>query len=142
MGKTGDYLSRDFTWAEFAYSRIAVENGLDNEPPIEVRFAIMHLVQRLLQPLRIAYGGPVAIISGYRSPKVNLLAGGVPTSQHQTGEAADCFVPDTERLLEVLVESGLLFDQAILYTKRRFLHLSLKVRGNNRRQILINRTTR
>ena len=49
-------ISRNFTWEEMTYSRVAVENGLLNEPPFEVKQAVMELVKRLLQPLRVAYG--------------------------------------------------------------------------------------
>lgn len=129
-------ISRDFTWEELTYSRMAVENGLDNYPPIEARVALRELVKRLLQPLRIIYGAPIAITSGYRSPEVNRLVGGVPSSQHVKGEAADCYVPDIYKLLDVLKKSGLPFDQAILYRKKHFLHLSLKANEVNRFQVL------
>lgn len=129
-------ISKDFTWEELTYSRMAVENGLDNFPPIEARVALRELVKRLLQPLRIIYGAPIAITSGYRSPEVNRLVGGVPSSQHVKGEAADCYVPDIYKLLDVLKKSGLPFDQAILYRKKHFLHLSLKANGVNRFQVL------
>lgn len=132
-------ISRDFTWEEMTYSRIAVENGLHNVPPAEARKAMRELVKRLLQPLRIAYAHPIAIISGYRSPEVNRLAGGVPSSQHVKGEAVDCYVPDPEVLLNVLRFCKLPFDQAILYKRKKFLHLSLRAKGPNRHQIIINK---
>lgn len=132
-------ISRDFTWEEMVYSRVAVENGLRNVPPAEAEIAMKHLVKRLLQPLRIAYAGPIAITSGYRSPEVNRLVGGVPSSQHVKGEAADCYVPDPEVLLNVLRFCKLPFDQAILYKRKKFLHLSLKASGKNRYQIIINK---
>lgn len=132
-------ISRDFTWEEMTYSRVAVENGLFNIPPAEVELSMKHLVKRLLQPLRIAYAGPIAITSGYRSPEVNRLVGGVPSSQHVKGEAADCYVPDLEVLLNVLRFCKLPFDQAILYKRKKFLYLSLKVEGRNRYQIIINK---
>ncbi|MCL3851092.1 D-Ala-D-Ala carboxypeptidase family metallohydrolase [Parabacteroides sp. GYB001] len=129
-------ISRDFTWEEMTYSNIAVLNGLRNDPPEEARDAIRELVKCLLQPLRIAYNKPIAITSGYRSLEVNRLAGGVRSSQHVKGEAADCYVPDIYLLLDILKKSGLSFDQAILYRKKHFLHLSYKVNGKQRRQIL------
>ena len=132
-------ISRDFTWEEMTYSRVAVENGLRNVPPAEAEIAMKHLVKRLLQPLRIAYAGPIAITSGYRSPEVNRLVGGVPSSQHVKGEAADCYVPDPEVLLNVLRFCQLPFDQAILYKRKKFLHLSLRASGKNRYQIIINK---
>ena len=132
-------ISRNFTWEEMTYSRVAVENGLLNEPPFEVKQAMMELVKRLLQPLRLVYGKPIAITSGYRSPEVNRLVGGVPSSQHVKGEAADCYVPDPEVLLNVLRFCKLPFDQAILYKRKKFLHLSLRAKGENRYQIIINK---
>ena len=135
----GERISRDFTWEEMTYSRVAVENGLLNEPPFEVRLVMMELVKRLLQPLRGTYGKPIAITSGYRSPEVNRLVGGVPSSQHVKGEAADCYVPDPKVLLDVLLFSKLPFDQAILYKQKKFLHLSLRVNGENRYQVIINK---
>ena len=50
--KMKERISRNFTWEEMTYSRVAVENGLLNEPSFEVKQAIMELVKRLLQPLR------------------------------------------------------------------------------------------
>lgn len=129
-------ISENFTWEELSYSRVAVEKGLQNEPTDEARLALEELVKRLLQPLRIAYGGPIAITSGYRSPQLNRIVGGVPSSQHVKGEAADCYVPDAATLLEVLKNNTFPFDQAILYRKKNFLHLSLRRKGTNRRQIL------
>lgn len=131
-------LSEHFSLEEFTYSRIAVENALDNVPPVEAKSALQHLVTCLLEPLRQLYKAPIAILSGYRSETVNHLAGGVPASQHRKGEAADCYVAGgPEKLLSLLKSSGLLFDQAILYKRRRFLHLSLKKKGRNRMQVLV-----
>ena len=45
------------------------------------RCALCELVKCLLQPLRIAYNKPIVVTSGYRSPEVNRLAGGVRSSQ-------------------------------------------------------------
>lgn len=131
-------LSEHFSLEEMTYSRIAVENGLDNEPPFAVRQTLCYLAVHLLEPLRQFYGRPIAVLSGYRSDSVNRLAGGVVTSQHRKGEAADCYIPEgPRRLLDILKKSGLLFDQAILYRKRNFLHISLKEKGTNRMQILL-----
>ena len=100
------------------------------------RCALCELVKCLLQPLRIAYNKPIVVTSGYRSPEVNRLAGGVRSSQHVKGEAADCYVPDIYFLLDTLKKSGLPFDQAILYRKKHFLHLSYRGNGKQRRQVL------
>ena len=130
-------LSKHFSLEEMSYSRIAVEQAIDNEPPETEREAMQHLAIHLLEPLRLLYGAPIVILSGFRNRKVNRLAGGVVNSQHCRGEAADCYTPDVARLLTVLRSSGLVFDQAIYYCKRNFLHLSLKKSGVNRMQVSI-----
>lgn len=130
-------LSEHFSKEELIYSNIAVVNGLDNEPPPAAYRALIYLAVHLLEPLRRLKNGPIAILSGYRNDAVNLLVGGVATSQHRNGEAVDCYIPEGPgRLLEILKKSGLLFDQAIVYRKRKFLHISLKEGGHNRRQVL------
>ena len=129
-------ISRDFPCEEMTYSCIAILNGLPNNPPEEARCALCELVKCLLQPLRIAYNKPIVVTSGYRSPEVNRLVGGVRSSQHVKGEAADCYVPDIYFLLDTLKKSDLPFDQSILYRKKHFLHLSYRVNGKQRRQVL------
>jgi uncharacterized protein YcbK (DUF882 family) len=119
------------------HSRTAEERGIENEPGEKEERAIEELVKRLLQPLRQVYGKPIRISSGYRCPELNKLVGGAPSSQHVKGEAADCVAENGAGiLLELLLLSELPFDQAILYPKRNFLHLSLRAK-NNRRQTII-----
>lgn len=120
-------LSKNFTLDEFTHSQMAIEQGILNEPDAEQREAIGQLVDHLLQPLREKLGEAIAITSGFRNQEVNRLVGGVPTSQHTKGEAADCYCASgPEQLLQVLLESGLPFDQAIVYRRKRFLHLSYR----------------
>lgn len=130
-------LSEHFSLEEMTYSRIAVENGIDNTPSEEVQCVLKNLATTVLEPLRNLYNRPIAILSGYRSEKVNRLAGGVKNSQHLKGEAVDCYADDIFLLMNLLLHSGLPYDQVIHYTKRNFLHLSLKMSGINRMQVLV-----
>lgn len=131
-------LSEHFTLEELTYSRTAVENAIANEPPAQVMVSLQHLAGCLLEPLRQLYKKPIAVLSGYRNKEVNRLVGGVATSQHVKGEAADCYTPEgPAKLLELLLQSGLSFDQAILYKRKKFLHLSLKASGKNRMQVIL-----
>ena len=134
-----DWISDHFYMGEFIYSAVAVEKGLDNTPPPEAQRAIRNLVRKLLEPLREYADSPTGmhISSGYRSEELNRLVGGVENSQHLTGEAADIYTFGSCRLLEALQQSRLNFDQAIYYRRRGFIHLSLKVKGKNRRQVII-----
>ena len=85
-----DRISEHFTWSEMQRSDTARRMGIDNTVPEgPARQAVILLVTRVLQPLRKAWGGPLVINSGYRSPELNEAVGGVPGSQHVRGEAAD-----------------------------------------------------
>ena len=130
-------ISENFELKEFTHSDTASRKGIANDPGIQEVKAIENLVTNLLQPLREVYGKRMVINSGYRCPELNKAVGGVPTRQHTKGEAADIYTFGSCRLLEALQQSRLNFDQAIYYRRRGFIHLSLKLTGKNRRQVII-----
>lgn len=131
-------ITENFTLEELVHSDTAIAKGIKNEPGTRERLAMMNLCAKLLQPLREAVGKPISIGSGYRCPELNKAVGGVPSSQHVKGEAADLHIEGKAgNLLEVLEESELPFDQAILYRHKNFLHVSLKLEGEQRKQIII-----
>lgn len=126
-------LSKNFSLIEFTISATATARGIKNEPNQEQIENLRVLCSRLLQPLRELYNEPFKINSGFRSQELNKAVGGVPTSQHTKGQAADVRVNEPRKLLTELLKSGLVFDQAILYPT--FLHLSYNS-ANNRKQVL------
>lgn len=131
-------ITDNFTMEEFTRSDTAERMGISNEPGSRERLAVVNLCCKTLQPLRDAIGKPVRINSGYRRPELNKAVGGVPTSQHMKGEAADLAIDGKAReLLDLLQEKGIPFDQAILYRKSNFLHVSLKLEGEQRGQAII-----
>jgi hypothetical protein len=81
-----------FTIKELCNSVTAKAKGIDNTPTEEVEANLTLLVENILDPLRSAYGKPIRVSSGYRSPKLNSAVGGVKTSQHRLGQAADITV--------------------------------------------------
>lgn len=132
------HITKDFTWEEMLRSETADKASICNQPGHEERQAIEELVKRVLQPLRLAYGKPIVISSGYRCPELNKKVGGVPSSQHVKGQAADCVIRGlASKLLGILLAENLPFDQAILYKKRNFLHISLRP-DKNRKQVIVN----
>ena len=132
-------ISKNFTWAEFTASDTAKRLGIINQiTDWDVRDNVIALVENVLQPLRDAWGKPITINSGYRCPRLNKEVGGVPTSQHVKGQAADCGVDDPLALARLLLDLGLEFDQAIVYPT--FLHISHKADGENRNQLLYNKS--
>lgn len=132
------HLSEHFTLYEFTRSGTAIELGLDNTPDDRQVAAMVALCRNVLEPLRQRFG-PIVISSGFRSRKVNRLVGGVASSQHCLGEAADIVVGDTERArqLAAFVREHTDFDQMLLEPlgseKPRWLHVSYTTRHRNRR---------
>lgn len=127
-------ISENFELKEFTASDTAKLKGIANNPGVGEVKAIENLVTNLLQPLREVYGKRMVINSGYRCPELNKVVGGVVTSQHVKGEAADVACEHPAFLVECLRKSGLDFDQCIQYST--FVHLSLKLSGQNRKQYL------
>lgn len=131
-------LSENFDLEEFTRSDKAKELGITNEPGEKELAALRVLVSRTIQPLRDKLGLPIHVNSGYRCPELNKAIGGVPTSQHQKGEAADLSIDGkASDILEALENNNIPFDQAILYRKQNFLHVSLKLDGVQRSNVII-----
>ncbi len=136
-------ITKDFSYREFEKTDVPGMQVKNTIASTEVRDSVKALVETVLQPLRDAWGQPLAINSGYRCPEVNARVGGVPTSQHAKGEAADACpfgrnghgdVEVVRKLAITARDLGLPFDQMILYPS--FVHFSHKLKGEQRGQIL------
>jgi uncharacterized protein YcbK (DUF882 family) len=75
--------------------------------------ALSNIVElaRNLEILRSSINKPIAITSGYRSPKYNAKIGGVKNSQHVKGTASDIQIKgmtpkEVALVIEGLIESG------------------------------------
>lgn len=80
-------------------------SGLPNQPMPSELENLKKLVENILEPLRVLYDKPIHINSGYRSPSVNLKAGGVATSHHLKGSCADITSPDNGLLFKLIKEN-------------------------------------
>jgi hypothetical protein len=86
---------------------------------------------------------PLIINSGYRSPQVNKAVGGVATSNHLTGCAADIRVSGQEQLiryaailLDISDETHEDFDELLLERSPRgtyWLHFAVRPKENRRK---------
>lgn len=138
MGTASNKLSKNFDWKEFTQSDTASRLHINNAiTDFDVRDNIKALVDYLLQPLRDFWGGPLFINSGYRCPELNEKVGGVPTSQHTKGQAADVGCTDPIALARLAKNMNLIWDQMIIYPS--FVHFSYKKDGKNRGEIIYNR---
>lgn len=127
-------ISRHFSFAEFTKSDTARRYHIINEiTDWEVRDNIIALVENLLEPLREAWEQPLFINSGYRCRELNEKVGGVESSQHRKGEAADVGCSNPLELARLVQKLNLPFDQMGLYPT--FLHLSYTDNKENRREI-------
>lgn len=124
---------RYFTLQELCFSATAEDRGIDNFPTWEVANNLRDLTERILDPLRQAWGGPINVSSGYRCPLLNTAVGGSPSSVHPLGWAADLQPANgkTEYFIDFarswVKASGVRFDQFIRETDGRlvWLHISL-----------------
>ncbi|MDR1848113.1 MAG: peptidase M15 [Bacteroidales bacterium] len=112
--------------------------GLKNEPnEIELQ-RLEYLINEVLDPVREALGMPITVTSGFRTQEVNKKVGGVVTSQHCRGEAADLVCNDNAKLYTTIKRLGK-YDQLIWEKgndqQPAWVHVSYKF-GINRKQEL------
>ena len=112
-------LSPHFRLIEF----IKAEKYPDNKPTLQDVVNMAYGCHMLLEPARIEVG-PIIVNSGFRNSRVNRLVGGVSSSQHLCGQAADIRPKDPsqfQRLVDFLKASPYT-DQ--LLTGSTWLHIS------------------
>lgn len=141
-------ITKNFTLEELTYSATAVKHKISNAPTTEVKQCLTELCEKVLQPLRDAYGKPIIVNCGYRSQAVNKALAAdykkqgkkivvATNSQHCYGQAADITGGSPARnkqLFDLVVELKLPFDQLIDEYGYQWLHISYSPR--HRRQII------
>lgn len=136
---------RYFTISELTYSTKAKELHIDNTPfSYEVVDNLTNLTEKLLDPIREAWGKPLIITSGYRSDALNKAVGGSKMSAHRYGLAVDVVPKNMADFDEfaAFVKDYLKdkdYDQLILEQKggSRWLHIGYKnLEGKQRMQNL------
>lgn len=135
-------LSEHFTLEELTYSATAAANKIDNTPTKEHIAHLQELVTNLLEPLRVAWGKPIKITSGYRGFRLNEKVKGAKKSAHCAGYAAD-MVPIGASMKEFktfvrrwLRETGKKYDQYIDEHSgaSEWVHLAVRSQGGAQRK--------
>lgn len=122
-----------FTLKELCSSDVATQRRIDNFPSWTVVEHLNELTAKILEPLRVAWGSPIKVTSGYRCDALNRAVGGVSTSAHRVGYAAD-LQPTNGKIDEFgkfvrdwLLKNRIRFDQLLFETQGRtkWLHVGL-----------------
>jgi len=84
-----DRISEHISLNEGVKSNTATRLSIDNTPRDLDLINMKTIAEQVFEPLRKWVGGPIAINSFYRSPKLNSAIGGSTSSQHCIGCAID-----------------------------------------------------
>lgn len=119
---------KNFTFKEL----IKTDSGLDNIP--DDMNVVKNLVRlsEFLQQIRNELHLPIVVTSGYRSKEVNESVGGVLSSYHVKGLAADIKCSDMDKLLTILHSHLMDIDQLGIYynsTTQLWYHVGLPEEG-------------
>jgi zinc D-Ala-D-Ala carboxypeptidase len=94
------------------YEMTVTNSGIPNEPNEQEIANLKLLCENVLQPLRNLFGRPIKVTSGFRCEKVNKHIGGVASSEHVQGMAADLVCENNAELFN-LIRHRLPFTQLI-----------------------------
>ena len=149
-------LSEHFTLGELTKTSYKTEDG--NIPSRVAIENLKNLCENWLEDLslprstegRLLPAGRkkgIIINSGYRSPEVNKLAGGAPTSNHLTGCAVDIHVSGFEQAIRYAailldISDGTKRDYDELFIEknssgRYWIHFAVRPKGNRRKMNFI-----
>lgn len=142
----------NFTITEMVQSSTAEKLNIDNTPPSIVKVHLTETIT-LLESIRQEWGRyceqqglgtpAIRVSSGYRSPELNKAVGGVKTSAHVLGYAADIVPVNGKQdefeafMAEVFARKGYAYDQIIVENSKtaRWVHVGYKkADGSQRRQ--------
>lgn len=150
MNNVSIKLSEHFTLGEMCKTNVKLKN-VPNEAQVENLKRLCSWLEMLRSEWNKRYGegnDPIIINSGYRSPEVNRAVGGVPTSNHLTGCAADIRVAGKEQLiryatilLDISDESGEDFDELLIERSPKgtyWLHFAVRQKNNRHKVSFIN----
>lgn len=140
-------LSQHFSLTELTKSQTGERKGIDNTPGDREIQNLKDLCENVLEKIRINFGKPVVVNSGYRGPKLNKAIGGSKTSQHMTGQAADIEIPGMDnKMLFCWIKDNLNFDQLILefyvngVPDSGWVHVSWNSSGNRGQVLTIDKS--
>jgi uncharacterized protein YcbK (DUF882 family) len=80
----------------------------------------------MLEELRLAWGGPLVVTSGYRCESRNRTAGGAVKSLHLSGRAADIRAVPAEQAKLMSIARAVGFDEILPGGGKNYIHLACR----------------
>ena len=111
---------------------VKTDTGLDNIPNDMNILRNLCRLAAFLQTIRNELHLPIIVNSAYRSPEVNAKVGGVASSYHAKGLAADVKCVDMDKLLTILHSHLMDIDQLGIYYNNNtqlWFHVGLPEEG-------------
>ena len=119
--------------SNFSFNELTkTDTGLDNIPNDMNVLSNLCRLASFLQTIRNELHLPIIVNSAYRSPEVNAKVGGVSSSYHEKGLAADIKCADMAKLLTILHSHLMEIDQLGIYfnsNTQLFYHIGLAEDG-------------
>jgi hypothetical protein len=138
-----DRISEHISLKEGIKSRTATRLSIDNTPKSLDLVNMKTVAEKVFEPLRKFVGGPIAINSFYRSPKLNSAIGGSTSSQHCDGCALDIddtYGHKTNAEMFQYIKENLDYDQMIWEfgtdVQPNWIHISYVSKEENRNKCL------
>jgi hypothetical protein len=137
-------ISQHLSLSEVTRSETAKRKGISNTPTAEHLDNFKLLAEKVFEPIRLHFGVPIHISSGYRSKELNDAIGGSQTSQHSKGQAIDIDMDGstngvTNKMIFDFIKEKLDFDQLIWEfgtdSNPDWVHVSYSKTGNRKQKL-------
>jgi len=137
-------ISQHLSLSEVTRSETAKRKGISNTPTAEHLDNFKLLAEKVFEPIRLHFGVPIYISSGYRSKELNDAIGGSQTSQHSKGQAIDIDMDGstngvTNKMIFDFIKEKLDFDQLIWEfgtdSNPDWVHVSYTKTGNRKQKL-------
>lgn len=129
---------RYFTIEELCWSTTANKLKINNEPDTQSKHNLVILIESCLDLVRMLWGKPIKVNSGFRCAKLNSAVKGSPTSHHLYGKAADITTGSIEgnkKLFNMILNSDIQYTQLIDEKNYSWIHISYD-EDNLKKQVL------
>ena len=122
-------VQEDYVEADFIHSDTAIANHIDNTVKDDTTRANLQTLHTLLWTIAQMLNIQISMDCAFRCTELNNKVGGVPSSEHRLGKAADCVPVGMtvteffEALQQIAKDGNVVFGQ-VISEKGRWVHIS------------------